>query len=471
MKDGYYRNIGSFPISRLSREGTMRKAATPLIIMAVVLLLQNPVLAAVHYVPDNSSSIQAALDGAGKGDTIIVRDGVWKGAANKNLDFKGKAVSLRSENGPTNCIIDCEGAGRGFYFHSGETYSSLIDGFTIKNAVTTYVGTFPDGWGAGIFCLHSSPTINNCILTSNQCIGTDDGSGAGIACYSYASPSINNCLIFGNSGVWGGGLYCNFSSSPTISNCTVSGNLADGGGGGIYTANGSWPLIVDSIFWDNQGVQGNEMEIVQNSDLTIRHSDVKGGSAAAFTGADSMLHWETGNINSNPLFATGPLGAFYLSQTAAGQVSNSPCVNAGSKTAGNAGLSTYTTRTDHVNDSGAVDMGYHYWWGVALTHIVLVSPQNSAQLSSPPTFTWTTDGGRDNSFAVDGSLSAGFTNYWSTYNNGGKILKGNSWTMPLSVWNRIPPGTRMYWRIRGTDSAHQPLVILFSDQTWSFTKQ
>jgi hypothetical protein len=449
----------------------MRKIAALVTVVAVVLLLQNAVLAAVHYVPDNFSSIQAALDGAKKGDSIIVRDGVWKGAANKNLDFKGKAVSLRSESGPKNCIIDCEGSGRGFYFHSGETYSSLIDGFTIKNAVTTYTGIFPNGWGAGIFCYVSSPTIKNCILTANQCVGTDDGSGAGIACYSYASPVISNCLIFGNSGVWGGAIYCNFSSAPTISNCTVTGNSARGGGGGIYTANGSWPLIVDSIFWDNQGTQGNEMEIVQNSDLTIRYSDVKGGAAAAYTGAGSILHWETGNINSTPLFAAGPQGAYYLSQTAAGQISNSPCVNAGSKTAGDAGLSSYATRTDHVNDSGTVDMGYHYWWGTQLAHVTLTSPQDATQVSAPPTFTWTADGGRDNSFAIDGSLSTGFASYWSTYDDGGQVLKGNSWTMPLSVWNRISPGTRMYWRVRATDSARQPRVIILSNQVRSFTKQ
>ncbi len=447
----------------------MRKATASATIAVIVFLLQNAALAAVHYVPDNFSSIQAALDGAKKGDSIIVRDGVWKGATNRNLDFKGKAVDLRSEDGPKNCIIDCEGNGRGFYFHSGETYSSLIDGFTIRNALVTYDGVFPNGFGAGIFCYVSSPTIKNCIITSNQCIGTDSGSGAGISCYSSASPAISNCLISGNSGVWGGGIYCNFSSAPTISNCTITGNSSRGGGG-IYTANGSWPLVVDSIFWDDLAVYGSEMEIVQNSQLTVRYSDVKGGAAAAYTSAGSSLHWETGNIDSNPLFTTGAQGAYYLSQTAAGQVSNSPCVNAGSKTAGDAGLSSYSTRTDNAGDSGVVDMGYHTWCGVALAHVTLLSPADGIQLSSPPTFAWTVDGGRDNSFALDGSLTGSFANYWSTYENGGQILKGNSWIMPPSVWNRIPSGTRMYWRVRAIDSARQPRAVILSDQVRSFIK-
>jgi len=67
-----------------------------------------------------------------------------------------------------------------------------------------------------------------------------------------------------------------------------------------------------------------------------------------------------GNIDEAPLFVTGPLGDYYLSQTAAGQDEDSPCVNAGSDTAENLGLDTRTTRTDQAPDTGIVDMGYHY---------------------------------------------------------------------------------------------------------------
>jgi len=63
------------------------------------------------YVPDNYANIQAALDGATNGDTIIVRDGIWTGAGNKNLDFDGKAITLQSKNGPELRSIDCENDG------------------------------------------------------------------------------------------------------------------------------------------------------------------------------------------------------------------------------------------------------------------------------------------------------------------------------------------------------------------------
>jgi hypothetical protein len=65
-------------------------------------------------------------------------------------------------------------------------------------------------------------------------------------------------------------------------------------------------------------------------------------------------------VNDNPLFVTGQLGDYYLSQTAAGQGTDSPCVDAGSDTAANLGMDIFTTRTDLAVDTRTVDMGYHY---------------------------------------------------------------------------------------------------------------
>jgi hypothetical protein len=73
----------------------------------------------------------------------------------------------------------------------------------------------------------------------------------------------------------------------------------------------------------------------------------------------------TGNIDADPLFwSTPPMGYFFLSQTAAGQSQNSPCVNAGDPTSP---LISGSTRSDMVPDAGIVDMGYH-WQGYLGDH-------------------------------------------------------------------------------------------------------
>ncbi len=127
-----------------------------------------------------------------------------------------------------------------------------------------------------------------------------------------------------------------------MTNCTFSRNLASTCGGGIGTKdNGGSPTVTNCILWaDSPDEIGGP--------AVVTYSDVEGG----FSGE--------GNIDADPLFVTGPLGGYYLSQTAAGQPVDSPCVDAGSDTAENLGLDTRTTRSDQVGDAGIVDMGYHY---------------------------------------------------------------------------------------------------------------
>ena len=66
------------------------------------------------------------------------------------------------------------------------------------------------------------------------------------------------------------------------------------------------------------------------------------------------------NLRSDPLFVAGSRGDHYLSQIAAGQGANSPCVDAGSNTAVYFLLHTMTTMTSNVVDAGQVDIGFHY---------------------------------------------------------------------------------------------------------------
>ena len=258
------------------------------------------------YVPSDHSNIQAAIDAAFDGDTIVVADSTYKGIGNRDIDFKGKAITVRSENGPGNCIIDCNGTAqdnhRGFYFHSGEDADSILDGFTIKN------GYYYDGAlaiGGGIFCLNEStePTIRNCIVTDNEA-----SHGGGIGCYR-GDPRIMNCVIMKNSAGshYGGGFYLWDSSLPNITGCTIADNSANHGGGAIYSGYNSDPEIANSIIWNNSSSSGAD-EI--DGSATVSYSDVKG----TYSG--------TGNINTDPCFIDPSNDDYHL-------YNNSPCIDAG----------------------------------------------------------------------------------------------------------------------------------------------
>ena len=255
---------------RMNSQAKYRSALLGVAVV-VAMLMAGPAFGATYYVPDNFGSIQEALSSPSvvNGDYIIVRDGTYTGANNKNLDFGGKAITLRSENGAANCTIDCEGDGRGFYFHSGETSASVVDGFTIIN------GSPPLGGGA-IYCFAaSSPTITNCVITNNTGI-----LGGGILCNSGSSPTITNCDISGNSAGYGGGINCTSDSSPIISNCTITGNTATSYGGGIRCAYDSNAVIIGStISGNNANLQGGGIHCYSYSSPSVANCEITGNTA------------------------------------------------------------------------------------------------------------------------------------------------------------------------------------------------
>jgi hypothetical protein len=258
-------------------------------------------LSSVCQAPDGpKATIQAGLNSATFGDTVVVADGVYTGSGNKNLGF-ANGVALRSRNGPANCTIDCEEAGRGFMFPGGEGPETVVDGFTVTGGKASAGGAF--------FCYYNSaPTITNCVITGN----TDIGEGGGAIYGTVASPTISNCTIFGNTAsAAGGGAIYSIYGDPQIINCTIVGNTTTGSGGAVHASSISNPTITNSILWGNGP---DEIYVDAGSTIAVSYSNVQQGWSG------------TGNMDSDPHFSDLGEGNLRL-------LGASPCVDTGDNSA------------------------------------------------------------------------------------------------------------------------------------------
>jgi parallel beta-helix repeat protein len=228
----------------------MKTMKTVLLILAILAICSSVVSAKTwHIKPDGTGdvpTIQAGVDTAASGDTLLLASGTFTGAGNKNVWIEYKNVSVISEAGATSTTIDCEGTHNAFTLGLDVTNSTVVSGLTIENGYGSY-------WGGAINCHYgASPRIENNVI--QNCMS--DWIGGGICVTSNSNPIIQNNLITGCTAEEGGGVYLsrNWSTLWFAFN-TLAGNTATESGGGMHLTN-SWPTIYNNTIYDNDAPLG-----------------------------------------------------------------------------------------------------------------------------------------------------------------------------------------------------------------------
>ncbi len=181
----------------------------------------------------------------------------------------------------------------------------------------------------GVFLMFPSCDVlfENCIISGNS---TPYAGGAIVADYS-AKGTFVNCLITGNqASSQGGAVFSSRSGSTVLINCTVTDNEAGADGGAIYSGeSSSWgmaePEAINTIFYNNSGytVYVEDAEATASLKNCLFHATESGvfrQEGLAITAPTvNDLNIEnplaSGNVEGDPLFATGVSGTWTSAPT------------------------------------------------------------------------------------------------------------------------------------------------------------
>jgi predicted outer membrane repeat protein len=284
----------------------------------------------VIHVPEQFNTIQAAIVNAENGCEIVVAPGTYF----ESINFLGKAITIRSSDGPDITIIDAQRDGWVVTCNSGEGPDTVLKGFTITGGLGFS--------GGGMFISQSNPTLINCIFDGNYA-----EYGGAILCF-FAGLNASNCTFIGNEAQGSGGAiaieFCDFP--VVVSNCVFTENTAHGGGSAVYNFGCQSPLFVRFVnctFAGNEAVGGGyAVKTTESESVTLTNCIVWGnipgeqigGPVASVQYSDVQGGYPgAGNIDADPLFVDAPGGDLHLS-------SGSPSIDAADNTAVPKGIDT-----------------------------------------------------------------------------------------------------------------------------------
>lgn len=273
------------------------------IIVALFLFLHSGSVPAETWYVDIAGSgdaptIQAAIDSAAAGDTILVGPGRYTWSNQGSGDERGfirvmerKTVTLRSEAGADLTILDAEYMNRTIYVQGMNHIT--VEGFTITGGEAPYFGDYV---GGGYFNHISGDTIRHCRFIGNRAlygggisscgngyvtlvehcdfIGNEAsrfGGGVGYCC-NVVSSIIRDCSFIENTSEEKGGAAAFHLCPLTMERCIFKGNTAVERGGAVLAFNEGHAIIKNCTFIDNEAPLGAAISVIGISSLDLNRT-------------------------------------------------------------------------------------------------------------------------------------------------------------------------------------------------------
>ena len=341
--------------------------------------------AATINIPADQPTIQAGIDAAGNGDTVLVAPGTFA----ENIHFRGKGIVVASRfilagerayiastviTGGSPSHPDSASCVRITSSSAATTADSTaaLVGFTVTGGTGTLwndehgAGVYREG--GGILVQYLSPRILDNVIEGNSAA---DG-GAGIRVGDGYPRIMNNVIRHNSSGSYGGGIVLNYTGA-VVANNLIEGNSSGanfGGGGGFWIySNGTYPKLILNNTIANNTTSGGGTNLgggirAWSAGATVKNNIVWGntnrqilrtsgtGFGVSYCDVQDSVWPGAGNIRQDPNFLDTI--RFYLSPS-------SPGIDAGDSSAvyndpdnpGNPGSALYPALGGLRNDMGA----------------------------------------------------------------------------------------------------------------------
>ncbi len=247
-------------------------------------------------------TIQAAIDACLEGGTVVVLPGTYSGTGNKELDFGGKAIVVRSRDGRTVTTIDCGESGQAVNPDATRNGAFIaVEGFTILGGSdaqgtaikadasrfvlrgSRLVGNTASAEGGGLRVSAGTVTVDGLILDTNGGSAAYAGLIAGGIVDLQGSLTLNSGLLRSQSSWFSGpgsialaeGALLHITKNPLIDDLSPTICRSDiSGMGSILIDPGQQLVLADSATVDLSGGGGQRGQITIDGSLVARDSAV-----------------------------------------------------------------------------------------------------------------------------------------------------------------------------------------------------